>query len=140
MKRKGSAVWTGDLKSGAGTMSVGSGFVKNAPYVFAARFESAVGTNPEELIATAHAGCFSMAFSGELGKAGFTAESIETTTIVTLDFVDGKPTVTESFLKMTAKVPGITPDKFQEVAEAAKIGCPISRLLNAKITLDAKLA
>jgi len=139
MKRKANAVWKGDLKNGKGTMSVGSGFVKDAPYTFATRFESGFGTNPEELIAAAHAGCFSMAFSGELGKAGFTAENITTVATVTLDFIDGKPTVTESHLAMTAKVPGISTEKFREIAEGAKAGCPISRLLNAKITLDAKL-
>lgn len=139
MKRKANAVWKGDLKGGEGTMSVGSGFVKNAPYTFATRFESGIGTNPEELIGAAHAGCFSMAFSGELGKAGFTAENIETTAIVTLDFIDGKPTVTESHLALTATVPGISPEKFREIAEGAKAGCPISRLLNAKITLEATL-
>lgn len=139
MKRKASAAWKGDLKSGTGTMSVGSGLLKDAPYSFVTRFEDRPGTNPEELIAAAHAGCFSMAFSGELGKQGFTAEDIETTATVTLDFVDGKPTVTESQLRVTAKVPGISAEKFREIAEGAKAGCPISRLLNAKISLEARL-
>ncbi|MBU0508745.1 OsmC family protein [bacterium] len=139
MKRKASAVWKGDLKGGKGTMSSESGLLKDAQYSFGTRFESGTGTNPEELIAAAHAGCFSMAFSGELGKQGFTPESIETAATVTLDFVDGKPTVTESHLEMTAKVPGISQEKFREIAEGAKAGCPISRLLSTKITLEAKL-
>ena len=139
MKRKASAVWKGDLKGGTGTMSSESGVLKDAPYSFGTRFESSKGSNPEELIGAAHAGCFSMALSGDLSKAGYTAESIETTATVTLDFIEGKPTVTESHLETTAKVPGISAEKFQEIAAGAKLGCPISRLLKANITLNAKL-
>jgi len=139
MKRKASAVWNGDLKSGKGTISSDSGVLKNTQYSFSTRFESGVGTNPEELIASAHAGCFAMAFSAELGKAGFTPASIHATATVTLDKTDAGWTVTESHLDMTAKIPGIDQGKFTEIANGAKAGCPISRLLNAKVTLDAKL-
>jgi osmotically inducible protein OsmC len=108
-------------------------------YSFGTRFESGVGTNPEELIAAAHAGCFAMAFSAELGKAGFTPESIRATATVTLDKTDAGWTVTESHLDLTAKIPGIDEAKFIAIADGAKAGCPISRLLNAKVTLYAKL-
>lgn len=140
MQRKASAVWKGDLKSGNGALSTESGLLREAQYSFVSRFESGAGTNPEELIAAAHAGCFSMAFAADLAKAGFPPERVETTAAVTLDFIDGKPTVTTSHLDMTANVPGISPDQFQAIADGAKAGCPISRLLNAKLTLDAKLA
>ena len=139
MDRSASAVWNGSLKEGKGTISSQSGALKAMQYSFAARFESGVGTNPEELIAAAHAGCFSMALSAELGKAGFTPDSIETTAVVTLDLHD-KPTVTKSHLTMKAKIPGIDKAKFDEIAKGAKEGCPISRLLAAaEITLDATL-
>jgi lipoyl-dependent peroxiredoxin len=139
MKRKASAVWQGDLKSGKGKISTESGTLKEAQYSFSTRFENGVGTNPEELIAAAHAGCFSMAFSAELGKAGITPESISTTATVTLEKTDAGFTVTESHLDMTAKIPGADKNKILEIAGAAKAGCPISRLLNAKVSLDAKL-
>ena len=139
MKRKASAVWQGDLKTGKGSISTESGTLKETQYSFSTRFESGVGTNPEELIAAAHAGCFSMAFSSELGKAGFKPDSIATTATVTLEKLPTGPTVTESHLDMTAKIPGIDPAKFTEIANGAKAGCPISKLLNAKISLDAKL-
>ena len=139
MKRKASAVWRGDLKAGKGSISTESGVLKDTQYSFSTRFESGVGTNPEELIAAAHAGCFSMAFSAELGKAGLTPESIQTTATITLEKTDSGFTVTESHLEMTAKIPGADRAKALEIANAAKAGCPISRLLNAKITLDAKL-
>ena len=139
MIRKASAVWKGDLKSGTGTLSAPSGVLKNASYTFATRFEDRPGTNPEELIAAAHAGCFSMALAAELGKVGFTPTSIETTAAVTLDTVDGKPTVTKSHLTVTAIVPGADRAKFFEVAAGAKAGCPISRLLKAEITMEATL-
>jgi osmotically inducible protein OsmC len=139
MKRKASAVWQGDLKSGKGSISTESGTLKQAQYSFSTRFENGVGTNPEELIAAAHAGCFSMAFSAELGKAGFTPMAINTTATVTLEKTDAGFTVTESHLDMTAKIPGIDAEKFTVIASGAKAGCPISRLLNAKVTLDAKL-
>ena len=139
MDRSASAVWNGSLKEGKGTISSQSGALKAMQYSFAARFESGVGTNPEELIAAAHAGCFSMALSAELGKAGFTPDSIETTAVVTLDLHD-KPTVTKIHLTTKAKIPGIDKAKFDEIAAGAKAGCPISRLLAAaEITLDATL-
>jgi lipoyl-dependent peroxiredoxin len=139
MKRKASAVWRGDLKTGKGNISTESGTLKETQYSFGTRFESGVGTNPEELIAAAHAGCFSMAFSSELGKAGFKPESITTNATVTLEMLPTGPTVTESHLEMTARIPGIDQEKFAAIANGAKAGCPISRLLNAKISLDAKL-
>jgi lipoyl-dependent peroxiredoxin len=141
MKRKASAVWRGDLKSGRGTISTESNALKDTQYAFAMRFEDAPGTNPEELIGAAHAGCFSMAFSAELGKAGFNPESISTTATVTLDkHPETSWTVTAIHLQTEAKVPNITPEKFTEIANGAKVGCPISRLLKAaEITLDAKL-
>jgi osmotically inducible protein OsmC len=139
MKRKASAVWRGALKDGKGTISTDSGTLKDAQYSFATRFESGVGTNPEELIAAAHAGCFAMAFSAELGKIGLTPESISATATVSLEKTNDGFTVTESHLDVTAKVPGTDRAKVLEIANVAKAGCPISRLLNAKVTMDAKV-
>jgi lipoyl-dependent peroxiredoxin len=139
MIRTASAIWKGDLKSGTGTMSVPSGVMTNAVYTFATRFEDKPGTNPEELIAAAHAACFSMALSADLGGAGLKPERVETTAAVTLDKVDGKPTVTKSHLTVNAKVPGADRAKFMEVANGTKVGCPISRLLKLEITMDATL-
>ena len=139
MKRKASAIWQGDLKTGKGRISTESGTLKEAQYSFSTRFENGVGTNPEELIAAAHAGCFAMAFSAELGKAGFTPASIQAAATVTLEKTDAGFTVTESHLDMTAKIPGIDQAKFIAIANGAKAGCPISRLLKANITLGAKL-
>ena len=141
MKRKASAVWRGDLKSGRGTISTESTVLKDAQYSFGTRFENGPGTNPEELIAAAHAGCFSMALSAELGKAGFTPESVSTAADVTLEnHPQTSWTVTKIHLQNTSKVPNITPEKFAEIANGAKNGCPLSRLLKAaEITLDAKL-
>jgi len=139
MIRKATAVWQGDLKAGSGSLSAPSGFLTDTPYTFASRFEDKPGLTPEELIAAAHAGCFSMALSGELGKAGFTPERIETTAEVTLEPVDGKPTVSRSHLRLRARVPGIDAARFNEVAQGVKAGCPISRLLKAEITLEATL-
>ena len=139
MKRKASAVWRGDLKSGKGNISTDSGVLKEAQYSFSTRFENGIGTNPEELIAAAHAGCFAMAFSAELGKAGLTPESIHATATITLEKTDAGFTVTESHLDVTAKVPGADKNKVLEIANTAKAGCPISRLLNAKVTMDAKV-
>jgi len=138
VKRKASAVWRGDLKVGKGNISTESGVLKETQYSFSTRFENGVGTNPEELIAAAHAGCFSMAFSAELGKAGITPESISTTATVTLEKADAGFTVTQSHLDVTAKIPGVDKAKALEIANAAKAGCPISRLLKASITMDAK--
>lgn len=141
MKRKASAVWRGDLKSGRGTISTESQVLKDAQYSFGTRFESGAGTNPEELIGAAHAGCFSMALSAELQKSGFTAESISTSATVSLEN-DPKTswTVTKVHLDLTARVPNIAHEQFLEIANQAKTGCPISRLLKAEISLDAKLA
>ena len=139
MQRKASAVWHGDLKNGKGSVSTASGVLKETQYSFSTRFENGIGTNPEELVAAAHAGCFAMAFSAELGKEGFTPTVINVTAVVTMEKVDGGWSVTESDLEMTAKIPGIDEAKFLAIAHGAKAGCPISRLLNAKITLDAKL-
>jgi osmotically inducible protein OsmC len=138
MKRKASALWQGDLKSGKGKISTDSGVLKETQYSFSTRFENGVGTNPEELIAAAHAGCFAMALSSELGKAGLKPESIAATATVTLEMLPTGPTVTESHLDVTVKVPGADKNKVIEVANAAKLGCPISRLFTAKVTMDAK--
>ena len=140
MQRKASAVWRGGLKDGKGTISTDSGTLKDTQYSFSTRFESGVGTNPEELIAAAHSGCFAMAFSAELGKAGLTPESINATATVTLDKTDAGFTITQSHLDVTVKVPGADKNKVLEIANAAKAGCPISRVLNAKVTMDAKVA
>ncbi|MGA2243523.1 MAG: OsmC family protein [Verrucomicrobiota bacterium] len=139
MQRKASAVWHGDLKTGKGSLSTASGVLKETQYSFSTRFENGLGTNPEELIAAAHAGCFAMAFSAELGKAGFTPAAIHATATVSLEKTEGGWTVTESDLDLTAKIPGIDEARFLAIANGAKAGCPISRLLNAKVTLDARL-
>jgi lipoyl-dependent peroxiredoxin len=139
MQRTASAHWSGGLKDGKGTLSSASGVLKNTPYSFSTRFESQPGTNPEELIAAAHAGCFTMALSAQLGNAGITAQALDTTATVTLEKTDAGFTVTASHLQVTAKIPGADQGKFDQATKNAKEGCPISRLLNAKITLDAKL-
>ena len=139
MQRKGSAHWSGGLKDGKGTVSTASGVLNNAQYSFGTRFENGIGTNPEELIAAAHASCFSMALSAQLGNQGMTAESIDTTATVTLEKTDAGFTITSSHLEVNVKIPGADKAKFNEAAKAAETGCPISRVLNAKITMDAKL-
>ena len=139
MKRKASARWQGDLKTGKGAISTESGVLENTPYSFTTRFESGKGTNPEELVAGAHAGCFTMALSAELGKANLVAESLRTTATVTLDRLDVGWTITESHLEVVAKIPGASPEVFRKAAETAETDCPISRLFNTKITMDAKL-
>ena len=139
MKRNASAEWRGGLKDGKGTISTDSGVLDETQYSFSTRFEEGKGTNPEELIAAAHAGCFSMALSGQLGKAELTAESIKTTATVTLDKVEGNFTITEVHLQVVARVPGASREQFDTAANNAKAGCPVSRVLNAKITLDAQL-
>jgi len=139
MKRSASAVWKGGLQEGKGAVSTESGVLSAAPYTFKMRFENESGTNPEELVAAAHAACFSMALSLFLGQAGMTAESIDTKATVTLEKVGDAFTVTSSHLETSVKIPNADRAKFQEAAEGAKAGCPISRLLNTKITLDAKL-
>ena len=127
------------MKDGKGAISSESGVLKDTQYSFSTRFENGVGTNPEELIAASHAGCFSMAFSAELGKAGLTPESINTTATITMDKTDAGFTITESHLDVTAKIPGADKSKVLAIADAAKAGCPISRLLKANITMDAKV-
>lgn len=139
MKKTASAHWQGGLKDGKGTISTQSGVLSDSPYGFKTRFEDQPGTNPEELIGAAHAGCFSMALSKELGDAGMTAESIETKAEVTLDKVDGGFAITAVHLSLRAKIPGADRAAFEQAAEAAKNGCPVSKVLNAEITLDAVL-
>jgi len=139
VKRKASAAWRGGLKDGKGTVSTESGVLSAVPYNFSKRFESEKGTNPEELVAAAHAACFSMALSLFLGDAGMTAESIDTTATVSLDQVGGGFAVTSSHLQTTVKIPNADKAAFQKAVETAKSGCPISKLLNATITMDAKL-
>ncbi len=139
MKRKGSAVWQGDLKGGQGTVSTDSGVLSNTQYSFTTRFENGKGTNPEELIAAAHAGCFTMALSAQLGNAGLTPEKLETTATVTFDKLEPGWTVTEILLEVKGKVPKADRAAWDKATQAAKTGCPISRLLNTTIKMDAKL-
>jgi osmotically inducible protein OsmC len=139
MKRKASAVWNGGLKDGKGRISTASGVLSDTQYSFSTRFENGVGTNPEELIAAAHAGCFSMALSGQLTNAGHTADRIDTTATVTMEKTDAGFTVTNVHLEVRARVPGIDAQGFDALANKAKTGCPISRLLNAEITMEARL-
>jgi lipoyl-dependent peroxiredoxin len=139
MKRKASAVWKGGLKDGKGTISTDSGVLSDTQYSFSTRFEQGVGTNPEELIAAAHAGCFAMALSAQLGDAGLTAERIRTTASVTLDKTEAGFTITAVHLDVTAKIPGAEQQAFETAANNAKAGCPVSKVLNAQITIDTKL-
>ena len=139
MIKKATAVWKGSLKEGTGTISTETGVLKDAPYGFKSRFETGSGTNPEELIGAAHAGCFSMALSSMLGAAGLTPEKIDTRAAITLEKVGDGFAITASHLDVTAKVPGATAEKFDEIANKAKAGCPVSKVLNAKITMLAKL-
>jgi osmotically inducible protein OsmC len=140
MTRTASAHWAGGLKDGKGTVSTASGVLSETQYSFSTRFEDGKGTNPEELIAAAHAGCFSMALSGQLGAAGMTAESIDTKASLTLEKTDAGFTITAIHLDVTARIPGASADKFNEAAQNAKKGCPVSRVLNTNITMDARLA
>jgi osmotically inducible protein OsmC len=139
MKRKATAVWQGGLKDGKGVVSTESGVLDKSQYSFSTRFESGKGTNPEELIAAAHAGCFAMALSGQLGNAGLTAQSLEVVCTITMEKLEAGFTVVESALDLVAKIPGAPKDKFDTAANNAKAGCPISRLLNAKVTLNSRL-
>ena len=139
MKTQGSAVWSGGLKDGKGAISTKSGALTDYPYGFASRFEGKPGTNPEELIGAAHAGCFTMALSLILGEAKLTADRMETTAEVTLEKVSDGFAITAVHLTLKAKIPGTDDAKFQELAGQAKAGCPVSKLLNADITLDATL-
>ena len=139
MKRTGSAVWQGGIRDGKGTVSTESGVLDGAQYSFNSRFEEGKGTNPEELLAAAHAGCFSMALSKQLNDAGLTADSIDTTAAVRLEKTDAGFSITKVHLDVTARVPGADQAAFETAANNAKAGCPVSRLFNAEITLDAKL-
>ena len=139
MKKSGSAVWMGDLKTGQGSISTETGVLRDAPYGFKARFEDGPGTNPEELIGAAHAACFSMALSLMLGEKNLTAKKIATKAEVTLEKLDDGFTITAVHLTMSASIPGTDDATFQSIANQAKTGCPVSKLLNAKITLDATL-
>lgn len=139
MQRKASAVWRGGLKDGKGSLSAPGGVLNNTQYSFSTRFENAPGTNPEELIAAAHAGCFSMALSAQLGGANLTPGSISTTVTLSLDKLDSGWTITASHIDVVGKVPGADAATFQKFAEAAEKGCPVSKVLNANITMNAKL-
>jgi lipoyl-dependent peroxiredoxin len=139
MKRKASAVWQGGIRDGKGTISTASGVLDQTQYSYSTRFEDGIGTNPEELIAAAHASCFSMALSGQLGAAGMTAERIDTTATVTLDKTDTGFAITEVHLDVRARIPGADRASFETAANNAKAGCPVSRVLNAKITMEARL-
>lgn len=139
MKRQAKAQWKGGIKDGAGTLSTSSGTLDGTPYGFKDRFEDGPNTNPEELIGAAHAGCFAMALAGELGKAGMTAERLDVTAQVTLEKQDEGFAITKVHLDLNAKVPGADRDAFRKAAEGAKGGCPVSKLLKAEITLDARL-
>ena len=139
MKRKATAVWQGGLKDGQGLMSTDSGVLKEAQYSFATRFEQGKGTNPEELIAAAHAGCFSMALSLLLGKSGITPERINTTATVAIEQSGDGFAITTVHLDVEARIPGIDRETFEKAADDAKTGCPVSKVLNARITMNAKL-
>jgi len=139
IKRKGSAAWSGGLKDGKGSVSTQSGVLNQQQYGFNTRFEDGPGTNPEELLGAAHAGCFTMALSGQLGAAGMTAQKLETTATVSLDKVGDSFAITAVHLDLVAVIPGADEAAFQEAARKAKEGCPVSKLFNANITLDAKL-
>ena len=139
IKKTASAHWAGDLKTGIGSISTETGVLRDAPYGFKARFEGGKGTNPEELIGAAHAGCFSMALSMIFGDAGLKADIIDTKAEVTLDQVEGGFAITAVHLILKAKIPGATQQQFDELTKKAKEGCPVSKVLNAKITLDATL-
>jgi osmotically inducible protein OsmC len=139
MVRKASAIWKGSLKEGKGNITTDSGVLSSTPYSFSTRFEDAKGTNPEELIAAAHAGCFTMALSAQLGNAGITPESLETTASLTLEKLEAGFTITKIHLDVAARIPGADKAAFDKAAEAAKAGCPVSRVLKAEITMSARL-
>jgi osmotically inducible protein OsmC len=139
MQRKASAVWQGDLKTGKGSISTDSGTLKQTQYSFSTRFENGVGTNPEELLAAAHAGCFTMALSGQLGAMGLKADKLETTATVTLDKVGDGFSVTKSHLDLVARIPGADKAKFDTAVKNAETGCPVSKLFRAEISVNARL-
>jgi osmotically inducible protein OsmC len=139
MERTASAVWNGSLKEGKGTITTQSGILSDAPYSFVTRFENGKGTNPEELIAAAHAGCFTMALSAQLGTMNFTPQSLRTSAKLTLEKLDAGWTISKIHLDVSARVPGISASAFESAAASAKANCPVSRLLKAEITMDANL-
>ncbi len=139
MQRKANAVWSGNLKQGKGQLSTESGVLQDTPYGFAKRFESEPGTNPEELIAAAHAGCFTMALSAQLEDAGLTASSLRTSAAVTLEKEGNGFSITTIHLTLEAEIPGASKEAFEKAANAAKAGCPVSKVLNATITMEARL-
>jgi osmotically inducible protein OsmC len=139
MKRSAQAHWSGDLKSGAGALSTASATLSSTPYSFHTRFEEGKGTNPEELLAAAHAGCFTMAVSAQLAGAGLKADNLDTTCTITLEQKDGSFAITESHLELKARIPGATQEAFDKAVKEAKAGCPVSKLFNANITLTAHL-
>ncbi|HUJ39377.1 MAG TPA: OsmC family protein [Candidatus Acidoferrales bacterium] len=140
MIRKASAVWNGNLKDGKGSVTTESGILSQTPYSFRSRFETGTGTNPEELLAAAHAGCFTMALSAQLTGAGITPESLATSAALTLEKLDAGWTISKIHLEVTGRVPGVNNDTFQKAAAEAKANCPVSRLFKAEITLKATLA
>ena len=139
MQRNASAVWQGGLKDGKGTLTADSGVLKQTPYSFATRFEGTPGTNPEELLAAAHAGCFTMALSAQLGAAGMTADTLETTCTITLEKVPDGFSITKSHLDLAATIPGADQAKFDAAVKAAETGCPVSKLFKAEISVNARL-
>lgn len=139
MQRTATAVWNGALKDGNGSISTQSGVLSNSPYSFVTRFENGKGTNPEELIAAAHAGCFTMALSAQLGTMSFTPQSLRTTATLTLEKLEAGWTISKVHLDVTARIPGISPSAFESAAASAKANCPVSRLLKAEITMNANL-
>ena len=139
MKRKATAIWTGDLKNGKGSLTTDSGVLRQTQYSFSTRFENGIGTNPEELLAAAHAGCFTMALSAELGKAGITAERLETAATITLEKGAEGFTITRSHLELSARIPDADRAKFDAAVKAAEAGCPVSRLFRAEITSNSRL-
>jgi osmotically inducible protein OsmC len=139
MQRKASAVWQGDLKSGQGAISTDSGTLKNTQYSFSTRFENGVGTNPEELLAAAHAGCFTMALSAQLGGAGMTASKLETTCTISLEKVGEGFSITKSHLDLVATIPNADKAKFDAAVKAAETGCPVSKLFKTEISVNARL-
>lgn len=139
MQRKASAIWQGDLKTGKGTISTDSGTLKQTQYSFKTRFENGIGTNPEELLAAAHAGCFAMALSNELSSAGMVPNKLEATATISLENVSGGFSITKSHIDLIADIPGANNDKFKAAVKAAETGCPVSKLFKAEISVSARL-
>lgn len=139
MQRKATAIWSGGLKDGKGSISTDSGVLKQTQYSFSSRFENGIGTNPEELLAAAHAGCFTMALSAQLGAAGMTAQKLETTSTITLDKAADGFAITKSHLDLSASIPGADKAKFDAAVKAAETGCPVSKLFKSEISVTARL-